>query len=374
MEKDRFKIQRQEEASETPFIALSQSYTLQQTKEDLLPFSHQDDLTSRDVPETTPIRQQASNSVQSVDQDENLPGKLSHIYEGADDSALFDQDSVLYLAYGSNLASQTFLGMRGIKPISQLNVIVPDLRLTFDLPGIPYVEPCFAGTHFRNIPVTDVRDDEEKHALLEASDTDQDRYKGPLIGVIYEVTLSDYAKIIATEGGGYGYKDVVVTCYPFPNGYDPAEPIPELPETRPLKAHTLLSPAGMQELMQLQTKSKIRTQRSARYTQPSARYLNLITTGAAEHNLPLAYRAYLDQLQPYRITSSRQRIGMVLFLVMWGPWLLLSLGLLRICARPDGRSPEWVGRLSDLVKAGIWSSYDNIFVHIFGNGERTVER
>ncbi|KAL4999300.1 hypothetical protein BDV10DRAFT_57077 [Aspergillus recurvatus] len=373
MEKSRSENQRLEEAREAPFITLSQSYTLQQTKEDLLPFSHEDDLTSRDVPETTTIRQQASNSVQSVDQDEYLPGRLSNNYEGADDSDLCDQNSVLYLAYGSNLASQTFLGMRGIKPLSQLNVIIPDLRLTFDLPGIPYIEPCFAGTHFRDVPATD-KEDEEKHTLLNAPDTDQDRYKGPLIGVVYEVTLSDYAKIIATEGGGRGYKDVVVSCYPFPISYDPADPIPELPETRPLKAHTLLSPAGMQELLQLQAKSKSRTQRNARYTQPSARYLNLITTGAAEHNLPLAYRAYLDQLQPYRITSFRQRVGMVLFLVTWGPWLLLSLGLSRICARPDGRSPEWVGRLSDLVKVGIWSSYDNIFVHIFGDGERTVER
>ncbi|KAL4972579.1 hypothetical protein BDW66DRAFT_143937 [Aspergillus desertorum] len=370
----KMEAQRLEEAHEAPFIALSQSYTFQQAKEDLFPYSHQDDLTSRDIPETTPNRQQASNSVQSVDQDGYLPGRLSHIHEGGDDSSLCDQDSVLYLAYGSNLASQTFLGVRGIKPLSQLNVIVPDLRLTFDLPGIPYIEPCFAGTHFRDVSAADDEEDEEKRALLNAPDTDQERYKGPLIGVVYEVTLSDYAKIIATEGGGHGYKDIVVTCYPFPNGYDPAHPIPERPKTQPLKAHTLLSPTGMQELLQLQGKSKSRISRNARYTQPSARYLNLITTGAAEHNLPLVYRAYLDQLQPYRITSLRQKIGMVVFLFMWGPWLLLSLGLSRSCARPDGRSPEWVGRLSDLVTVGIWSSYDNVFVHIFGDGERTVER
>lgn len=374
MEKAKGEAQRLEEASKAPFIALSQSYTLQQTKEDLLPFEYQDDLTARDVPETTLTRQQASNSVQSIDQNEYLPGRLSRIYEGADDSALCAQKSVLYLAYGSNLASQTFLGMRGIRPLSQLNVLVPDLRLTFDLPGIPYFEPCFAGTHFRDTSATNGGEAEEKRALINTPDTDQDRYKGPLIGVVYEVTLSDYAKIIATEGGGRGYKDIVVTCYPFPNGYDPADPIPERPETRPLKAHTLLSPAGMQELLLPQTRSRIRTPRNARYTQPSARYLSLITTGAAEHNLPLAYQAYLNQLQPYCITSLRQRVGMVVFLVMWGPWILLLLGLPRVFARPDGRSPEWVGRLNDLLMAGIWSSYDNVFVHIFGDGEKTIER
>src|SRR5262245_9154043 len=42
--------------------------------------------------------------------------------------------SVLYLAYGSNLCNETFRGVRGIKPLSQINVVVPSLRLTFDLP------------------------------------------------------------------------------------------------------------------------------------------------------------------------------------------------------------------------------------------------
>ncbi|KAL4907412.1 hypothetical protein BDW74DRAFT_124006 [Aspergillus multicolor] len=374
MQKDQFENQRLEEAQSTSFMTLSQSYVLEQFKEDLLPFSYQNTFTSRDVPETAPIRQQASISAHSVDQDEYLPRRVC-----TNDSALSAEETVLYLAYGSNLASETFLGMRGIKPLSHLNVIVPELRLTFDLPGIPYIEPCFAGTHFRDVPATedeetDVLDFSEKHTLLQTLESDQDHYKGPLIGVVYEVTLSDYAKIIATEGGGRGYKDIVVTCHPFPNSYSPADPIPERPETLPLKAHTLLSPAGMHKMLQLRTNSKLGFPRNQRYTQPSARYLNLITTGAEEHDLPLEYRAYLAQIQPYRITSMRQRIGMVLFVVMWGPWLLLMLGLSRICARPDGRIPEWLGGFSDFVKAGIWITYDKVFVHIFGNGERTVDR
>ena len=31
-----------------------------------------------------------------------------------------------------------------------MGVFVPELRLTFDLPGIPYAEPCFAGTQYRD--------------------------------------------------------------------------------------------------------------------------------------------------------------------------------------------------------------------------------
>jgi hypothetical protein len=39
---------------------------------------------------------------------------------------------MLYLAYGSNLSNETFRGNRGIKPLSQVNVQVPSLRLTLD--------------------------------------------------------------------------------------------------------------------------------------------------------------------------------------------------------------------------------------------------
>ncbi|KAL4884425.1 hypothetical protein BJY04DRAFT_8261 [Aspergillus karnatakaensis] len=372
---------RQEEILEPSPITLSQSYaTLEELKEDLLPHTHSD-TSNQALAKTGPTRQRASVTAQSLDQDEYLPGRLSSTDKGEFVSSRSTDQTVLYLAYGSNLASSTFLGMRGIRPLSQLSVIVPDLRLTFDLPGLPYMEPCFAGTHFRHAPTTkkstnNLSDASEKHTLLSDQERDQDRYKGPLVGVVYEVTLLDYAKIIATEGGGRGYKDIVITCYPFPQNYDPAAPIPEQPSTEPIKAHTLLSPAGMEELRQLEshTKPSDLPSRPPRYAQPSARYLKLITTGAAEHNLPIAYREYLEQIQTYHVTSMRQKIGKGLFITMWAPLFLLMVMLGRVFARPDGRSPEWVGCYADFVTASMWSSYDNVFKRIFGDGERTVER
>ncbi|KAL3476784.1 hypothetical protein BJX99DRAFT_136682 [Aspergillus californicus] len=392
MNKNQAEDQWEDEAFETFPVLLSQSYTLEeQLKEDILPHRYQN-VTTRDLPETTPKRQRASISAQSLDQDEYLPGKILLPHKGEDDNTLSPQNTVLYLAYGSNLASETFLGTRGIKPLSQLNVLVPELRLTFDLPGIPYMEPCFAGTHFRSTDATDLqvpddddRDDfSEKHSLLQPQDHshDQDRYTGPLIGVVYEVTIHDYAKIIATEGGGRGYKDIIITCYPFPTSYNPKDPIPAHPDpsSNPVKAHTLLSPAGMKQLqfMQLQTtspsSSNPHTRPSSRCAQPSARYLKLITTGAEEHNLPVAYREYLAQIQPYHVTSLRQKVGKGIFVVMWAPLLLILLALTRILARPDGRSPGWVAKATDLAFASMWSSYDHVFRRLFGNGERTVKR
>ncbi|KAL2815627.1 hypothetical protein BDW59DRAFT_153730 [Aspergillus cavernicola] len=369
----------EEEILDAPPMSLSQVYTLEEQLKEDLPLTHRDPTTAQHLPKTTLSRQRASISAQSLDRDEYLPGKISCINKAGDDNAVTPQETVLYLAYGSNLASATFLGARGIKPLSQLNVIVPELRLTFDLPGVPYIEPCFAGTHFRNTGANKentAADDfttSENYPLL-LQDQDQDRYIGPLVGVVYEVTLRDYAKIIATEGGGGGYKDIVVTSYPFPETYDRADPIPENPETQPIKAHTLLSPAGMQELRQHPTTSGLHPRPNAGHAQPSSRYLNLITTGAEEHNLPLAYREYLAQIQPYRITSMRQKIGKVIFLGMWAPILLLILALPRIFARSDGRSPRWVAQSANMAFAAMWSCYDHVFVHIFGDGERTVER
>ena len=67
-------------------------------------------------------------------------------------SSTSNEKTVLYLAYGSNLSAETFKGNRGIRPLSAVNVHVPSLNLTFDLAGIPYIEPCFANTQYRTPP------------------------------------------------------------------------------------------------------------------------------------------------------------------------------------------------------------------------------
>jgi hypothetical protein len=83
----------------------------------------------------------------------------------------------LYLAYGSNLSYETFQKGRGVKPLAQLNVQVPDLRLTFDLPGIPYAEPCFANSGTRD-PLKDDPTQKPKDKYH------KDRWHKGLIGVV----------------------------------------------------------------------------------------------------------------------------------------------------------------------------------------------
>ncbi|KAL4889960.1 hypothetical protein BDV59DRAFT_185424 [Aspergillus ambiguus] len=353
--------------------------------------------TQRSLPKTTLQRQRASVAAQSLERDSHLPEHLPPdlLTQHDDDRHAPPEKTVLYLAYGSNLCSATFLGMRGIKPLSQINVVVPTLRLTFDLPGVPYVEPCFAATQFRSHPSreTEEHDSEngdededelnekqatsEKAPLIASRATQSGLVDRSLVGVVYEVSLKDYATIIATEGGGRGYKDIVVDCYPFPDTYDPADPVPECPGTRPFKAHTLLSPASDPDVLARLKIERKRTPPVIRprpgYAQPSPRYLNLIRTGAAEHDLPVSYRTYLSQLHSYRITTFRQRAGKAVFMVLWGPLLLLTLALSRLLAGPDGRSPPWLMEFSDLVFYGVWTSYDKLFAKIFGDGERTID-
>jgi hypothetical protein len=259
--------------------------------------------------------------------------------------------TVLYLAYGSNLCNETFRGVRGIRPLSQVNVLVPSLRLTFDLPGIPYKEPCFANTALR---------------VPDAQDYHKDRWHKGLVGVVYEVTLSDYAHIIATEGGGSAYNDILVECYVLP----PSNTVPSTPDSKPFKAHTLFAPIIDRETKERTTARVTRPDPS--YAQPSARYLKLITDGAAECRLPGEYQEYLNNIRTYTITTKKQEMGKAIFLAIWMPFIMFIFAMGRKLQDKKGRSPWWLAKLSAMIFAGMWTSYDGVFKGTFGDGERTI--
>lgn len=259
-------------------------------------------------------------------------------------------DTVLYLAYGSNLSAETFLGKRGIKPLSQVNIVAPSIALTFDLPGLPYTEPCFANSRYRDDTTSDPSKPRPPYH--------KNAWKKGLVGVVYEVTKQDYAHIIATEGGGSGYHDVLVDCYALDE--DLTEPVPEVPTGKAFKAHTLYA-------------HKDRALRKdPDYAQPSARYLKLITDGAKEHNLPHEYQHYLANIRFYQTTTAKQRVGGYVFLAIWGPILFFFFGGAKIFLRKDGTYPKWFAAFAQAVFTGVWASYDGMFKDLFGDGERTM--
>ena len=283
-------------------------------------------------------------------------------------AAAEEPETVLYLAYGSNLCKETFLGKRKIRPLGAINVLVPDLILTFDLPGIPYTEPCFANTKYRrDIPLPSAESDER--APLLASNKLHCRnpqWSKGLVGVVYEVTLADFARIIATEGGGAAYQDILIDCYPLHKG---TQQVPIQPDTQIFKTHTLYSPVYPSGKAPPGQDSRGRPDPD--YAQPSARYLKLLTDGADEHCFPTDYRGYLQELKPYIPTSRRQKIGGIVFRGIWMPILTVVMSFNRIFADKRGRAPKWLSVITGGVFKGVWVSYDGFFRQIFGDGERT---
>lgn len=288
-----------------------------------------------------------------------LPAIASLRLEAAkDDSG--EEKTKLYLAYGSNLCHETFQGKRGIRPLASLNVVVPTLRMTFDLPGIPYVEPCFANSATRDPTLPPSKPE------YASNDYHKDRWKKGMVGVVYEVTPDDYAHIIATEGGGASYKDVMVECFPL--AVEGGE-VPELPSTGAFMSHTLFAPAVPPDDPEHHGGRFSRPDPS--YAQASARYLKLITDGAEEHTLPQEYRDYLHNLRPYEARGAKTRMGAFVFQLIWLPFITMLFGLMQQYQDENGNVPSWVAKLGAIIFGAVWTSYDGIFKPIFGDGERT---
>lgn len=269
-------------------------------------------------------------------------------------------DTVLYLAYGSNMSAQTFLGMRKIRPLSEINVSVPSLKLNFSLPGISYEEPCFANVEFRD-------PDEKQQLQLNG------KWDGHLLGVVYEVTKSDYRNIMRTEGGGTSYQEIIVPCVPIPTDGDNNK----LPET--FMARTLYAPRlpKDQDPCDRSWWQRLTTgpyRHNSYYAQPSLRYLNLLRTGAEEHGLPAFYQDYLQNLEPFTKTTTAQKIGGTMFLIAWGPIILFVMKVSALFADERGRLPKTLGTMSTVLFNLAWLSYDNFYKPIFGEGERTQKK
>lgn len=295
-------------------------------------------------------------------------------------------ETVFYLAYGSNLCFETFQGKRGIRPLSQVNVLVPELVLTFDMSGIPYLEPCFANTKYRipNHPLPRTKSEQSERPTIDdtplryssaaqlQSKYHKTHWQKGLVGVVYEVTTADYAKIIATEGGGSSYNDILVTCYELsPNVStvpDPSDTILTLPS---LKAHTLYCPTFPRGHPELSHGGRA-SRPDPNYAQASARYLNLITTGADEHALPQDYINYLRNIRPYTLTSRRQKLGRLVFMGVWLPMIIPAFYLNRLLADKRGGTPWWLRMALRGVWGLSWGSYDWVFRFVFGDGERTM--
>jgi hypothetical protein len=239
------------------------------------------------------------------------------------------ENTRLYLAYGSNLCSSVFQGNRGIVPVSAVNVVVPELRLCWNLEGIPYAEPCYANAERRSGQGKSIH--------------------GALVGVVYEICAADFAHILRTEGQGYA--ETQVECRPLQPGSRTVTACPGVPSIR--ACAVLASGAG---------------RRPARNMQPSRRYVDLLVTGAREHCLPSQYIKLLEAVATYEASTPRQRIGKAIFSFLWFAPVVVVILLERRMADHEGRIPHWVKVMVGRCFAGMWWTHDRWFKPVFGDG------
>ncbi|KAF8516887.1 hypothetical protein JB92DRAFT_2908822 [Gautieria morchelliformis] len=275
-----------------------------------------------------------------------MPTPLDQTRISENANATHSEPNRWYLAYGSNLSSTTFQGRRRVQPLARCNVTVPSLELAFDLPGVPYWEPCFANVRPRD-----------------ASRSSQKNTPPVLTGVAYLITPADYRKVIASEGGGTAYEETAVECWPIPATH-PA------PTRAPAPADDAQRDAP-DRLIAYTLLAKDSKRRSAPM-EPSQRYINIIQSGAREHGLPPPYIAYLDRIPYYQRTGIRQTAGASLFLAMWFPILCVVILLQTAFAdKTTGRTPAWLAPLSDAVSSAMWRNYERVWKRMIGSGEVT---
>ncbi|KAF5384032.1 hypothetical protein D9757_006949 [Collybiopsis confluens] len=240
-----------------------------------------------------------------------------------------------YLAYGSNLSTNGFLVKRNIAPLDTRIVLVDGLALTFDNPGVPYIEPRFANCRLVSSPL-------KQWSPAEAWTGDN----GSLMGVAYLLNAADYLTILKSEGGGSSYQPVLAPAISLASNGARTEQI--------IHAYALITP---------------RTRKGIGY--PSSRYLNLLRKGAREHRMPEAYITYLDSLPSYRISSLRQKIGRFLHIAGWMPGLLIFFRVMARMTSKTGTAPAPLRWTRNVLFGLMWGLHDLVGKRLFGDGEAT---
>jgi gliotoxin/aspirochlorine biosynthesis gamma-glutamylcyclotransferase len=243
------------------------------------------------------------------------------------------RDNVWYLAYGSNLASSKFTHDRGIVPLDSIVVTVPGYTLSMDSAGVPYREPSFANIR----PIS-------------YGSSVKERF---VIGRAYLLTPRQYVMVIASEGGGIAYREATVEAEFVGADGGRRKDSGGIPTM--ITARTFVS--VLQRLPD---------------PRPSKRYMDLITTGAAEGRLPPEYQRYLNKLPYYNApTHGFRRIGAALFLMIWIPIMTLMERITKMTVDKDGdgSAPLAVVRMVRACVVAMWWWHDHIHAPIWGRGD-----
>lgn len=190
---------------------------------------------------------------------------------------------VYNFAYGSNMYPNVLSGRRKIHPIESIAGVLEGWQLTFDLRGVPGIEPCFG--NIKENPTAEVH------------------------GVLHKMTGKEFKHLLATEGGG-GVDE---------NGYIPIKLNVRAYDNRSIEAYALVvrqaSPIILRE-----------------FAQPSSRYMTLLCNGATHHKLHPLYIKYLQSLLSHERSIPVTIVVIIQVLILfflsapvWIPHVLYSI-------------------------------------------------
>ena len=187
-----------------------------------------------------------------------------------------------YFGYGSNVLPSTMKALRGIEPINITAAVLPGYRLEFygaggmgdsattisPLPQLvessaAFVEPAISGGSISSSSSTSSLD--------------------VVHGVLYALSVSDFARVGQTEGVPWGYRWTECFVYPYiGNGRDAGRKALTAEEQSAVKAYTLGVPRGNGS--------------TRRFVPPSSSYLGLIREGARLWGMDEDYQDMLRQV------------------------------------------------------------------------------
>jgi hypothetical protein len=216
-------------------------------------------------------------------------------------------DYVYNFAYGSNMYPNVLTGRRKIHPIESIPGVLEGWQLTFDLRGIPAVEPCFG-----NI---------------------KENVESEIHGVLHKMTNTQFKHLMATEGGG-GVDA---------NGYIPTKVNVHAYDGRIIEAYALVVH---------QTSSAI----LYHHALPSTRYMGLLRNGAKHYNIHPLYIEYLQSLP----SSERNKpvtalviIEILLLLILFSP-VWIPVVIYYMCTHQKPRARAFI---FTLIMVNLWRIY-----------------
>ena len=222
--------------------------------------------------------------------------------------------SVWNFAFGANLSEKILTGRRKIQPIVSFPASVRGWELSFDMRGLPFLEPGF-GT-LRRVEVLDPT---------------------PLChGVCHKLSANDYEQLLLTEGGAGrddvpGYRAVPVRA----NLYGSAKYDVE-------GKYTALANTSIVAMALVSTKDIQRPGNLA-----SERYLRLLSEGAKDYGIDPEYVAFLQAHPRHRKTCASVCCMLLLMVTLLPLALILApFSFCGMCGRSrknseDVGAPPW---------------------------------